>query len=116
MALFVLILVGIVVAQTWFDWGDTKRGWVVPDWGKGVALGGLIAVSLAASSSFASVWMREEASDWTGGFGSSRFWLEAGCSLAMLGILVYGIRKKRPRLMVLLGCVLITAMVLGMAL
>ncbi len=116
MALFVLILVAIVVAQTWFDWGDTKRGWSVPDWGKGIALGGLIAVSLAASSSFASVWMRQEAGDWTGGFGSARFWLEAGCSLAMLGIVIYGIRKKRLRLMILLGCVLIAAMVLGMAL
>ena len=116
MALFVLVLVAIVVAQTWFDWGDTKRGWSVPDWGKGIALGGLIAVSLAASSSFASVWMREEAGDWTGGFGSARFWLELGCSLAMLGIVVYGLRKKRLRLMMLLGCVLITAMVLVMAL
>lgn len=116
MALFVLILVAIVVAQTWFDWGDTKRGWSVPDWGKGIALGGLIAVSLAASSAFASVWMRQEAGEWTGGFGSSRFWVELGCSLAMLGILVYGIRKKRLRLTMLLGCALITAMVLGMVL
>lgn len=116
MALFVLILVAIVVAQTWFDWGDTKRGWSVPDWGKGIALGGLIAVSLAASSAFASVWMRQEAGDWTGGFGSPRFWLELGCSLAMLGTLVYGIRKKRLRLTMLFGCALITAMVLGMVL
>lgn len=116
MALLVLILVGIVVAQTWFDWGDTKKGWAVPDWGKGIALGGLIAVSLAASSSFASVWIGQEASDLTGGFGSSRFWLELSCSLAMLGILVYGLRKKRLRLMMLLGCALITAMVLRMVL
>ncbi|HEY6442598.1 MAG TPA: hypothetical protein VIY66_04590 [Candidatus Acidoferrales bacterium] len=116
MALFVLILVAIVVAQTWFDWGDTKRGWSVPDWGKGIALGGLIAVSLAASSSFASVWMGQEAGNWTGSVGSARFWLELGCCLAMLGIVVYGIRKKRLRLMIALGCVLITAMVLGMAL
>jgi hydrogenase/urease accessory protein HupE len=114
--LFVLILVAIVVAQTWFDWGDTKKGRSVPDWGKGLALGGLIAVSLAASSGFASVWIREEAGDWTDGLGSPRFWLELSCSLAMLGILVYGIRKKRLRLTLLLGCALIAAMVLGMAL
>ncbi|HEY6903915.1 MAG TPA: hypothetical protein VI216_06380 [Candidatus Acidoferrales bacterium] len=116
MALLVLILVAIVVIQTWFDWGDAKKGWAVPDWGKGIALGGLIAVSLAASSAFASVWIGEEAGDWTGGFGSARFWLELIFSLAMLGILVYGIRKKRLRLMMLLGCALITAMVLGMVL
>jgi hypothetical protein len=105
-----------VVAQTWFDWGDAKKGWSVPDWGKGIALGGLIAVSLAESSAFASAWIGEEAGNWTGGFGSGRFWLEASCSLAMLGILVYGIRKKRLRLMLLAGCALVTAMVLGMAL
>lgn len=116
MALLVLILVAIVVIQAWFDWGDAKKGWSVPDWAKGIALGGLIAVSLAASSAFASVWIGEEAGDWTGGFGSPRFWLELICSLAMLGILVYGIRKKRLRLMMLLGCALITAMVLGMVL
>ena len=116
MALLVLILVGIVVIQTWFDWGDAKKGWSVPDWGKGIALGGLMAVSLAASSAFASVWIRQEAGDWRGGFGSSRFWLELVCSLAMLGILVYGIRKKRLRLTMLLGCALIAAMVLGMVL
>lgn len=116
MALLVLILVAIVVAQTWFDWGDAKKGWTIPDWGKGIALGGLMAVSLAASSAFASVWIREEAGDWTGGFGSPRFLLELFCSLAMLGILVYGIRKKRLRLTMLLGCALITAMVLGMVL
>lgn len=116
MALFVLILVAVVVAQTWFDWGDTKRAWSVPDWSKGIALGGLVAVSLAASSAFASVWMGEEAGDWTGGFGSPHFWLELGGCLAMLGIVVYGIRKKRLRLTIVLGCVLITAIVLGMTL
>jgi len=115
-ALFVLILVGIVVAQTWFDWGDAKKVWSVPDWGKGIALGGLIAVSLAASSDFASVWIQGEAGDLTGGFGSARLWLELICFLSMVGIFVYGIRKKRLRLTMLLGGVLIAAMVLGMAL
>lgn len=116
MALLVLILVGIVVTQTWLDWRNAKKGWSIPDWGKGIALGGLIAVSLAASSAFASMWIGEEAGDWTGGFGSPRFWLELICSLAMLGILVYGIRKKRLRLTMLLGCALIAAMVLGVVL
>lgn len=116
MALFVLILVGIVVTQTWFDWRNAKKGWSVPDWGKGIALGGLAAVSLAASSAFASVWIGEEAGDLTGGFGSPRFWLGLICSLAMLGILVYGIRKKRLRLTMLLGGALIAAIVLGFVL
>lgn len=116
MALLVLALVAIVVAQTSFDWRDTKKAWSVPAWGKGIALGGLIAVSLAASSAFASVWMREEAGEWTGGFGSAHFWLELVFSFAMLAIVVYGLRKKRLRLMVFLGCALTAVFVLVMAL
>ena len=65
MALFALILVGIVVAQTWLDWRDEKKSWVVPDWAKGIALGGVVAVSLAAATSTASVWLREGAGQWT---------------------------------------------------
>src|SRR5450755_3181810 len=60
-ALFVLILVGVVVAQTWVDWRDTRKKWIVPNWAKGTALAGVIAVSLAAIASFASVWIQDSA-------------------------------------------------------
>lgn len=116
MGLLVLTLVAIVVAETWFDWRDAKRSRPIPEWGKGVALGGLAAVSIAASSAFASVWIRDEAGDWTGGFGAPRFWLEIAFALAMLGVIVYGIRKKRLRLMFLVSCALIVVFALGMAL
>ena len=116
MGLLVLTLVAIVVAETWFDWRDAKRSRPIPEWGKGVALGGLAAVSIAASSAFASVWIRDEAGDWTGGFGAPRFWLEIAFALAMLGVIVYGIRKRRLRLMFLVSCALIVVFALGMAL
>ena len=45
MALFVLILVGVVVTQTWLDWRDAKKAWSMPEWAKGMALGGVIAIS-----------------------------------------------------------------------
>ena len=47
------------------------------------------------------------------GFGSPRFWLGLICFFATPRILVYGIRKKRLRLTMLLSCALIAAMVLG---
>lgn len=116
MALVVLILVGIVVTQTWLDWRDTKRDWVAPEWGKGVALGGLIAISLAAVSSFAaSVWIPEEGGG-TSGFGSSHFWLELGFLVSMMAAIVYGTHKKRLRLTLLLGCALTAAFVFVMTL
>ena len=40
-ALFVLMVAALVVAQTWLDWRDTKKDWVVPEWVKGLALAGL---------------------------------------------------------------------------
>ena len=116
MALFVLILVGLVVAQTWLDWRDTNKGWAVPEWAKGVALGGAVAVSLAAATSFASVWLRDEAGQWTGGLGSWLFWLELGFLISMMGIIVLAARRKRLRFILLLAGVLVAALWLGMVL
>lgn len=116
MALFVLILVGLVVAQTWVDWRESIKGWVVPEWARGMALGGTVAVSLAAAASFASVWLRDSAAQWTGGVGSRLFWLELGFLLAMMGIIVLAARQKRLRLVLLIACVLAAVLWLGMVL
>jgi hypothetical protein len=113
-ALFALVLVGMVVAQTWFDWRDEKRVWVVPEWAKGMALGGVIAVSLAATTSFASVWLREGADQWTGSLTPRLFWPELAFLVCTLGIIVFAARKKRLRLMLLIGVVVIGAFCLGM--
>jgi hypothetical protein len=115
-ALFVLILVGLVVAQTWVDWRDTNKDWVVPEWAKGMALGGVVAISLAAAASFASVWLRSDASQWTGGVGSKIFWLESGFLTCMMGVIVIAARKKRLRLLLFLASLVIAAFWLGMAL
>jgi hypothetical protein len=116
LALFVLILVGLVVAQTWVDWRDTNVGWVVPEWAKGMALGGVVAVSLAAMTSFASVWLRSQAGEASSGFGSRVFWLELGFLGSMMAVVVLAVRKKRLRLMLLLGCAVMAAFWLGIAL
>ena len=108
MALFVLVIVGLIVAQTWFDWRDTRKTWVVPNWARGAALAGLIAVSLAAATSFASIWIQDSADQFDTAVSSSRlFWPQIGFLVCMMGIIVVGIRKKRMRLtMALAGCLL----------
>jgi hypothetical protein len=114
-ALFVLLVVGIVVAQTWLDWRDTQKGWVVPDWAKGMALAGIVGVSLAAASSYASVWL-EDASQTNTGLGSRLFWPELGFLLCTMSIIVLAARKKSLRLMLLLAVFVAAAFWLGMSL
>lgn len=116
MALVVLILVGVVVTQTWLDWRDAKKTWVIPEWAKGMALGGVIAVTLTASTSIAAVWLHDGAGQWTDAFSSRLFWPELIFVLCAMGILVVAMRKKWLRLMLLLAGILVAAFWLGMTL
>jgi len=115
LALFVLLVVGIIVAQTWLDWRDTQKDWVVPDWAKGTALAGLVGVSLAAASSYASVWL-EDASQSATGLGSRLFWPELAFLVCAMTIVIVAVRKKRLRLMLVLTAVVIGAFWVGIKL
>jgi hypothetical protein len=110
MALFVLILVGLVVAVTWLDFRDTRKNWVMPDWAKGTALAGVIAASLTAATSFASVWIQDQTGQADAGFGTRLFWLELVFLLCVMGIIVWGARKKQLRLAMLLAGVVAAAL------
>ena len=101
MALFVLIIVGIVVAQTWVDFRDTNKDWVPPDWAKGAALAGVLAALLTAASSFASFWIEEAGSSTDGGFLPHMFWPELGFVLCVMGVMIAAMRKNRLRIMIL---------------
>jgi hypothetical protein len=116
LALFVLMVVGLVVAQTWLDWRDTKKGWVVPDWAKGTALAGVLAVSLTAATSFASAWIQDPANQTDSDFSISHLWPEIAFLFCVLGIIVFTVRKKRPRLMLLLTGVVVAAFWIGLSL
>ena len=117
MALFVLVLVGVVVAQTWLDWRDTKKARFVPEWAKGMALGGLLAVPLAAAAAVLSIWLRQDsAGQWSDAFNSRVFWPELVFLLAAMGVLIVAVRKRGLRFMLLLGGVVITAFWLGLTL
>lgn len=115
MALFILAVVAIVVTQTWLDWRDTKKGWLVPNWAKGAALAGALAVSLTAATSFASAWIQDPASQ-VDDFSFSRFWPELAFLFCMMGLIVFAVRKKRLRFIFLLTAVIVGAFWLGMSL
>jgi len=114
-ALFVLLVVGIVVAQTWLDWRDTQKDWALPEWAKGTALAGIVAVSLAALSSYASVWLADTGQS-DAGPGSRVFWPDLGFLLCTMGIIIAAVRKKRLRWMLLLTLIVTALFWLGMTL
>lgn len=116
MALFVLLVVGLVVAQTWLDWRDARKDWVLPDWAKGTALAGALATSLTAASSFASTWLQDVAGKWTPAFTSRHFWPELGFLLCAMGVVVFALRRKRLLLMLLLMGILTECFFLVVAL
>lgn len=103
MALFVLVVIGLVVAQTWLDWRETNRNWVVPDWAKGLALAAVVAISLTSATSFASSVLEGEAGNWSTDLGSRRMWFELGFVVCSMGLIVLGARKKRLRLALFMG-------------
>jgi hypothetical protein len=114
-ALFVLLIVGVVVAQTWLDWRDTKKTWVVPDWAQGLALAGVVGAVITAGVSFASFWMQQGPGQGASalGFGSRLFWPEAGFLLCALGVVVAAARRKRLKLLLVLSGLLLGAFWLG---
>ncbi|HTW21980.1 MAG TPA: hypothetical protein VMD78_00170 [Candidatus Baltobacteraceae bacterium] len=117
MALFVLILVGLVVGQTWLDWREARKDWVIPEWAKGMALAGVVAISLTALTSFASVWIQDSTGQWTDGFGSRFFWMELVFLFIVLGMIVLAARIKRFRwLLVVASIVTAAAFWFGMSL
>ena len=115
MALFVLIIVGVVVAQTWLDWRDARKNWVLPDWAKGVALAGALGALLTAATSSASFLMQDATEGWGGG-RSGLFWPELGFLLCAMAIVIFAVRKKRMRVLLALSALLIAAFWLGMVL
>jgi hypothetical protein len=114
MALFVLAVVGVVVAQTWLDWRDAKKDWVVPEWAKGMALAGAVAASLAAVTSYASSWLQDSAAEADSVFNAHLFWPELGFLLCAMAVIVIAVRKKRLQLMLVLTAILTAAFWVGM--
>jgi len=113
LALFVLLLVVLVVAQTWLDWGETRNRFRIPDWGKGMALASVLAIVLASGASYASLWIEGSAQSSTNP-NSQAFWPEAGFLLLALAVIVAAARTRRRRWIYVLGGVILGAFFVGM--
>ena len=113
MALFVLLIVGVIVAQTWIDFRDESRNLSLPDWAKGTALSGVVAALLTAAASFASYWLENAGNPAESAFVPDRFWPELAFVASVMAIMIAAIRKHRIRvLMLFVG--LVTAVFLFM--
>ena len=115
-AFFALLVVGVVVAETWLDLRDTQKHSMISDWAKGLALAGVLTVSLTAAASFASAWLEDAAGQWSGGFRSLFFWPELGFLLCAAGGIALTAREKRLGPLLILAGVLIAAFWVGMML
>lgn len=112
MALFVLLIVGVVIALTWVDWRDAHRQTAIPPWAKGAAFGSVLAVSLALASSYASAWL-EGSVHFAADSSSRMLWPEIGFLLATMGFGVAAVRSKRFRWMFVTAGILVGALWIG---
>jgi hypothetical protein len=111
-ALFVLLIVAVVVAQTWVDWRDAHKQALIPDWAKGAALASVLAVSLALAASYASAWIQGNES-LSSGTGSRFFWPEVGFLLSTMSLTVAAVRNKRFRWMFVAAGILVGVIWIG---
>ena len=118
MALFVLILVGVVVAQTWADWRDARAKLVIADWAKRQPVRWRAPWPLRwppllhlPRCGF-KIRRRSRGRQSLPGF----FWSELIFLLCMMGVVILSLRKKRLRLMLLLVGMVVGAFWLGMML
>ena len=115
MALFVLLIVGVVMAQTWVDWRDAHKEALIPDWAKGTALASILAVSLALATSYASAWI--QGSDRSARNAVSRlFWPELGFLLCTMGFLIAAVRNQRFRWVFITAGILVGTLWIGLTL
>ncbi|HXU49243.1 MAG TPA: hypothetical protein VN727_09350 [Candidatus Binatia bacterium] len=115
MGLFVLIIIAVVVAQTWHDWRKNSKDLVVPEWAKGLALGGVLAVSIAGLASFASAWMQDPMSQLGGILESHEIWPQIGLVGISATVILLMARKRRLPWMLLLAGMILAAFWVGAA-
>jgi len=107
LGLFVLIIIAVVVAQTWHDWRKNSKDLVVPEWAKGLALGGVLAVSIAGLASFASAWMQDPMSQLGGILESHEIWPQIGLvAISATVILLMALKRRLPWMLLLAGMIL----------
>lgn len=115
-ALFIVVLVALVIGQTWWDWRDVRRQSKLPEWASGMALAAIVAAALAAATSFSSVVYQSTVGEFQRSFASGFFWPELGFLLCGMGLIVAAVSKKNARALLLLAAILTFTVWLGIAL
>jgi hypothetical protein len=113
-AIFIVLVVVLIVGQTWVDWRDTQRKSTVPSWARGVALGGLFAIGLTAVTSFASAAYEATLSGWNARLSAHLFWPETVFVILAIGVIVIALRKKRLGVVFALAGLLAAAIALSL--
>lgn len=113
MGLFVLLIIGIVVAQTWYDWRKNSKDWALPEWVRGAALGGVLAVSIAGLSSFAAGWIQDPHPQLSGMLESHTLWPQVGLVAVSATVILLMARKRRLPWLLLLGGMVFAAFWIG---
>lgn len=113
MGLFVLFIIGLVVAQTWYDWRKNNKDLALPEWANGLALGGILAVSTAGLASFASAWMRDPSSQLGAIVDAHEFWPQVALVAVSTIVILLMARKRRLPWMVVLAGMVIAAFWVG---
>ena len=116
MAIFVVLIVALVIGQTFWDWRDVKRGPAPPYWIGGLALAGLLAATLSGTHSMGSVLYGHTVGELQAGSGAGMFWAEVLFLLCGLGVIVAAVRKKSVRTLLLVAGVLSFALWLRISL
>lgn len=117
MAVFVVLILALVIGQTWWDWRDVQRTSRLPQWASGLAVAGMVASALAgATSSMGAMFYQHTVSELQSGFGAGMFWAESAFLLCGMGVIVAAVRKKSVRSLLLVAGVLSFAVWLGISL
>jgi len=109
------VVVALVVAQTWLDWRDAKKIWVVPEWAKGMALAGAVACGAYRCNFVRLILAADTTSASNSAFNSRLFWPRVG-----LPVMRHGSDRNRGparsvlRLMLILTGLLTAAFWIGM--
>jgi polyferredoxin len=113
MAIFILLAIALVVGQSWLEWKDTRQRSVLPEWAKGVGLACMVAICLTAGTSFAGYWFQESMS--ADGTGSSPWLLlQIGLVLCGMAAIVFAVRRKKLRTVLIISGVVAAFGWLGM--
>jgi hypothetical protein len=112
-ALFVVFVLGLVVAQVFSDWRRTHHGFALAGSDGGLAV---CTVFAAAMVTGISLFKQKTAGEWPVHSESSFFWPQLLCTLVTMGIVAFVARKKRAPVISALAAILLVVLCLSLAL